>query len=79
MHHRIDGPFHFQRFGDIVTEELEPRVVFKGRNVFQASGNKTIHAAHLVPRGQQLLAKMTSQETRPTCNDNPHESPLASA
>jgi hypothetical protein len=75
VHHRIDGPFHFYRLGDIVAEKIESRMVFKGGNVLRASGNQAIHAANLVPRGKQSLAKVTSQKTRPTCDDNPHESP----
>jgi hypothetical protein len=79
MKHRINGPFHFYRLRDIVTEERESGVVSKSGKVLQAPRNKAIHAANQVPCGKQLLAKVTSQETCSAGDDNPHEAPAVAA
>ena len=76
MKHCIDGAIHLDRLGNIVADEREPGMTLKSGEVFQAAGNQAVHAANLVPRGKQLLAKMASQKTCPAGNDNPQQIPF---
>ena len=68
----IDGAVDLERLGDIVLDELELRVADQVDDVAAMPGQQVVDADHLVALGQETLAKVRADESRPAGDDRSH-------
>ena len=65
----VDRPVDLDRLGDVVLDELEPRVVEERRDVAARAGQQVVDADDLVAVVEESLAKMRPDEPRPAGDD----------
>ncbi len=59
---------YVERKGDVVAQQLEHRVREQVLNVALGAGEVVVDAQHVVTTGQEPLAQMRTDETRPTAH-----------
>jgi hypothetical protein len=60
--------FEEYRFGDVVTQQLEARIVEQVQDVLTPAGEEVVEAEHFVALDEEPLAKMRANEPRATCD-----------
>ena len=56
----------------VVADQLEPRIVEQVNDVLAPAGEEVIEAEHLLALANQPLAKVRANESRTTCDQDPH-------
>ena len=68
----IDIAIDADRFGDVVLDEFETRIVFKVRDVVGATRDEIVHRNHLIAARNKVIAEVRADESRTTRNEDPH-------
>ena len=70
MHHAVHASVTRKGEGDVVFEEVEPRVRIEVSDILEAAGEKIVDRGHFPPLVQQPVAQMGPYESRSAAYDD---------